>query len=441
MRTSFAAALALILGGPFGGCHEVDDSGSGKQPAAAAAQPAPGPAATASAPAAAPPLRVSVFLEYSGGMKGFVPRATAATQPTEFQTRVGRLLTETYSNPAVTGARFYILSKDTVREPVKFADLLGVVQGRQERAALGTELPDILSSVLGRPGAASEVSVIISDFVYGAADKSGSSQLPNLIEVALAPVRRRGLAVAVLGEVSRYEGTFHPAVITPVTKRVLKNGHLPYYAWVVGPPAAVARYLGTVLPADAAGGQQAFFGLSFPATPAAVVLPASGPLAPSGEASISFAGATASRALDVQNARQGAEFTVALNLSELPAAWQQPAFLGQNLQVQLPGGAASLVPGGVRRLSSDERNAAALAPYTHAVRLRLSGLPAGTSTLTLRLPAPEVPAWVAQWSTENDNLPGPVPHTYRLAGILAGLRAAFPAAPAPVFAATFTLAN
>lgn len=383
-------------------------------------------------------------MEYSGGMKGFVPTATAATQPTEFQQRVGNLLTETYSSPAVDKARFYLLLKDTVREPVKFQDLLRVVKGQQNRAALGTELPDILASILGRPGASQEVSVLISDFVYGADNKANSSQLQNLIKVALVPVRRQRLAVAVLGEVSRFEGTFHPAVTTPVTKRVLKRGKLPYYIWVVGPPAAVARYVRTVLPAPAPSVQQAFFGLSFPALPAAAVLtglPAGSPLAPSGNASISFAGATASRMLDVEDARQGGEFTVALNLSQLPAAWQQPAFLGHNLRVQLPGGTASLVPGSARELTADEKNAAALAPYTHRVRVRLDQLPPGRSTLTLSLPAPGVPAWVSQWSTENDNLPGPVPHTYRLNEILAGLRATFPAEPEPVFATTFTLAN
>lgn len=377
-------------------------------------------------------------------MKGFVPKATAATQPTEFQQLVGGLLTETYSNPAVASSRFYLLLKDTVREPVKFQDLLKVVQGQQDRAALGTELPDMLTTVLSRPDAAREVSVIISDFVYGAENKASSSQLTNLIKVALVPVRRQNLAVAVLGEVSRFEGTFHPAVITPVTKRVLKDGHLPYYIWVVGPPAAVARYVRTVLPRSAPAVQQAYFGLSFPNTPAGAVLtglPAGNALAPSGDASISFAGATASRSLDVEDARKGGEFTIALNLSQLPLAWQQPAFLNQHLRVQLPAGSASLAPGSARELTSDQKNTAALAPYTHSVRVRLSQLSTGSSTLTLSLPAPGVPAWVSQWSTENDNLPGPVPHTYRLTEILAGLRATFPAEPAPVFATTFTLAN
>ena len=443
MRTHLtAASLTLLLGSTLlSSCGEVDDSG--KQATTAPATNAK-PALAAAAPAKDTPLNASVYLEYSGGMKGFVPKATAATQPTEFQQRVGNLLTETYSNPAVANARFYLLLKDTVREPVKFQDLLKVVQGQQDRAALGTELPDMLTTVLSRPEAARGVSVIISDFVYGAENKASSSQLTNLIKVALVPVRRQNLAVAVLGEVSRFEGTFHPAVITPVTKRVLKDGHLPYYIWVVGPPAEVARYVHTILPSPAPEVQQAYFGLSFPGTPAAAVLtglPAGSALAPTGDASISFAGATASQSLDVEDARKGSEFTVALNLRKLPVAWQQAVFLNQNLRVQLPGGTASLATNSARELTAAEKNTAALAPYTHIVRVRLGQLPAGRSQLTLSLPAPGVPAWANQWSTENDNLPGAVPHTYRLSEILAGLRATFPAEPTPVFTTTFTLAN
>ncbi|MEJ7662289.1 MAG: hypothetical protein WKG07_23345 [Hymenobacter sp.] len=137
------------------------------------------------------------------------------------------------------------------------------------------------------------------------------------------------------------------------------------------------------------------------------------------------------------------EFTVGLNLDQLPPAWQQPAFLAQQLRVSLPGAASApvLMPGSVQRLSAGQRATPALAAYTHVLRLKMSALPAGTSQLTLALAAPEVPAWVATWSTDNDNLPAPEARTYRLTDIMRGLRGAYPATLPPVFSLPFSLTN
>ena len=402
------------------------------------------PPPTTEKPVPATPLRARVFLELSGGMKGFMPANTAATQPTEFQDRISQLASRTRSSPAVADAQFLLALKDTPT-PTTYAHFRDVVQGDTHEAALGTELPDMLEKILALPGAADQVSVVVSDFVYGPQNKATTGQMAVLITDALAAATKKQLAVAVLGETSRFAGTFYPAVKTPRKQLTLsgKNGEkLPYYVWVMGPPAAVGRYLNEVVPATAAKAQQAYFGLTFPRVPYAAVLtqvPAASPLAPSsdGSGSISFAGAGVSPNLEVSDAPDGVDFTVALDLSQLPAAWREPAFLNQHLTAQLPDGAVRLLPGSVRRLD----HVTGLTTYTHAVRLRLSSLPRAGGQLKLSLPAPGVPAWAGQWSTDNDNQPGARPQTYRLTEIMRGLRDAFPAELPPVFTATFSLAQ
>ena len=202
-------------------------------------------AAETAAAAGATPLSVNVFLEYSGGMKGFVPRGGAANPPTEFQKRIGALITETQVNGAVADRKYY-LCENAAPRPVKFEQLRDVVQGEVSQAALGTELPQMLEGILNRPKAGEEVSVVISDFIYGPARKSDFSQLPNLIRTAIAPVSRQQLAVAVFGETSHFYGSYFPAVKTPVQKRTLNGEKVPYYVWVIGPPAQVARYAAEV---------------------------------------------------------------------------------------------------------------------------------------------------------------------------------------------------
>ena len=393
-----------------------------------AAKPSKGPEAATATPAAteAAPLHVSVFLEYSGGMKGFVPRGGADKPATEFQQRIGALITETQVSGAVAERKYY-LCENAAPKPVKFEELRDVVQGEVSQAALGTELPQMLEGILNRPKAGEEVSVVISDFIYGPARKSDFSQLPNLIRTAIAPVSRQQLAVAVFGETSRFYGSYFPAVKTPVQKRTLNGEKVPYYVWVIGPPAQVARFAAEVF--RNAPAQQAFFGLK--TSP-----PAFAPLLTKlTDPKLKSSGGTVygeNNGLTLNPSDDPVDFSVGLNLKDLPAAWQQPAFLAQHLLVRLPNGQASLVPNSVRPLTDTEQSGQpVLAPYTHVLRLRVSKLLAPTATLTVSLPAPETPDWVSAWSTTNDNTPAP--RTFGLDQILAGIRQSYPTPLPPVF--------
>ncbi|GAA4055427.1 hypothetical protein GCM10022409_48260 [Hymenobacter glaciei] len=401
-----------------------------------ATKPTKGTKTTAETPATteAAPLHVSVFLEYSGGMKGFVPRGGADKPATEFQKRIGALITETQVNGAV-GERKYYLCENAAPRPVKFEELRDVVQGEVSQAALGTELPQMLEGILNRPKAGEEVSVVISDFIYGPARKSDFSQLPNLIRTSIAPVNRQQLAVAVFGETSHFYGSYFPAVKTPVQKRTLNGEKVPYYVWVIGPPAQVARYAAEVF--KNAPAQQAFFGLKT-STPAFAPL-----LTKLTDPKLKSSGGTVyaeNNGLTLNPSDDPVDFSVGLDLKELPLAWQNPTFLAQHLLVRLPNGQASLLPNSVRPLTDEEHSGQpVLAPYTHVLRLRVSKLAAPTATLTVSLPAPETPDWVGAWATTNDNTPAP--RTFGLDQILAGVRQSYPTTLPPVFTVQLPLKN
>ncbi len=428
LRCFRQAGALLTMVSVLGACSTEPAETTATKPAKGAKAPAEAPAVPEAAP-----LRVSVFLEYSGGMKGFVPRGGADKPATEFQKRIGALITETQVSGAVAERKYY-LCENAAPRPVKFQEMRDVVQGEVSQAALGTELPQMLEGILAMPQAAEQVSVVISDFIYGPARKSDFSQLPNLIRTAIAPVSRQQLAVAVFGETSRFYGSYFPAVKTPVPKRTLNGEKVPYYVWVIGPPAQVARFMAEVF--RNAPAQQAFFGLKTktPAFAPLLVKLTDPKLKPSGSVYGEDKGLT------MKVSDDPAEFTVGLNLKELPAAWQQPAFLAQHLQVRLPNGQASLLPNSVRLLTETEQSGQpVLAPYTHVLRLRVSKLLAPTATLTVSLPAPETPDWVAAWSTTNDNMPAP--RTFGLDQILAGVRQSYPTTLPAVFTVQLPLKN
>jgi hypothetical protein len=394
------------------------------------------------------PLNVRFFLEYSGGMKGFMPAGSAGQAATEFQKRIGSLVTETQVNPLISEKQFFLISTNGSPQSQPFNKILGTVEGLNSSAALGTELPEMLSGIMALPGADQQVNIVISDFIYGPDIKASFALLPALIRSAIAPVSQKKLAVAVLAEKSHFYGTYYPAVKMVGTKsiprRQLSGELVPYYTWIIGPPALVSRYVNQVaknLPLE-----QAFYGFTLPQLSySALLTKISDPtLKPSGLGTIFIN-------TDVENSIVGhdlaadvsggpIDFTVALNLSGLPRAWQQPTYLVKNLDVQLSQGQASLSAPAVTMLTAVQKsNSPILAPYTHAVRLRLSKLQNGTTPLMLTLRAPETPRWIVAWSTSNDSQSAG--QTFGLQYILQGVRESYPESLPPVFTARFTVKN
>jgi hypothetical protein len=393
-------------------------------------------------------LNVRLFLEYSGGMKGFMPAGSAGRDATEFQKRIGSLVTETQVSPLINAKQFYLINTNGSPQPQPFNKILETVEGLNSSAALGTELPQMLSGIMALPGAAQQVNVVISDFIYGPDVKAGFALLPALIRAAIAPVSQKNLAVAVLAEKSHFYGTFYPAVKMvgkkSVPSRQLGGELVPYYAWVIGPPALVSQYVNQV--AKSLPPEQAFYGLTLPKPSYSALLTKinESSLRPTGEGTVFFN-------TEVENSVVGhdlaadvsggpIDFTVALNLTGLPLAWQQPAYLIKNLRVQLSQGQVALSAPGVTTLTAVQKsNSPALASYTHAVRLRLSKLPNGTTPLVLTLRAPETPRWIAAWSTGDDSQSSG--QTFGLHYILQGVRESYPEALPPVFTARLTIKN
>jgi hypothetical protein len=168
-----AAFLTLALGGTLlSGCGEVDDTTQTAEAPATKAKPAP------AATDATAPIQANVFLELSGGMRGFMPANTTATEPTAFQQRVALLASRTNSSPAVADTKFW-LSLNKAPQASTYAHFRDVVQGDTHEAALGTELPTMLENILALPQATDKVNVIVSDFIYGPKNQVTSALKPR----------------------------------------------------------------------------------------------------------------------------------------------------------------------------------------------------------------------------------------------------------------------
>ncbi len=376
------------------------------------------------------PLRVRVVVPYSGNMPGLMGYRATMGVNTEFQARIGGLLKEVHSSPQVSQAAFYLIDQQGAMNAVHFDTLRGRINGTGRRTyGTGLGVAQVFRAVLNEPDTGQVVRVLVTDLTDHSASRRNLAALEDDVTSALADLRRLGLGAVVYADSSRFYGTFYPAFQQPPRGQEVRGSFRPYYIWVIGAPALVRRFQREVW-ADAPTRQVAL-GLTYPALPYAARLQPL--LHPQGAALACTDGKTC-HAVEADVANGPVEFAVGLNLTGLPPDLQDPETLNARLQLDAPHAKAELVPGSARALTATEHAHPALAAYTHVARVRVAGLFAPDVTLTLRLPAPPLPAWVSSLSTDDDTHPTALPgRTYHLDWILRGARQAYGATLPPLF--------
>lgn len=362
---------------------------------------------------------VNVFLEVSGGMSGFMPTGGAGIEATSFQNRVAGLFTEVNYSKAVKNRSFYFIREKNGTSQLQkstYNEVLKTVSAGIQYPALGTELPEMLEQILNESGKNKAVSVIVSDFIYGPADKTKFNIIPELIRGAMNEAQDKNLVVSVFGDQSIFSGTYHPAVKQPVVKRQLSKVKMPYYIWVIGPQKEVILFNQKVfknLPT-----QDAHFGFDFP-EPAFEALTK---IKPSGIVYCSErkpAGGCKSVTIGPQKDTP-VEFEIGVNLNNFPALLQNPEYLKQNLELNGKGFSGTIIS--VRKADAKDP---AQEKYTHLFRVRITQVMTSSGKIIISLPETE-PDWVTQWTTQNDNNPVAQPgKTFRLNDVLAGVQSLY----------------
>ncbi|KAA9339001.1 hypothetical protein [Adhaeribacter soli] len=363
--------------------------------------------------------KVNLFLEVSGGMVGFMPKGGAGSDATNFQKKVAGLLTEVNYSKAIQSKDFYFIREKNGTSQLQkstYPEVLKTVSAGIQNPALGTELPEMLEQILKESGKSKAVSVIISDFVYGPADKSKFNIIPQLIRGALNEAQDKNLVVSVFGDQSNFTGSFHPAVKQPVAKRQLTNVKMPYYVWVIGPQEEVILFNQKVFKNHPQ--QQAHFGFNY-SEPAYVALTK---LKPSGNVYCSERKPTEGcKSVTIGPQKDTpVEFEVGVNLNAFPEPIQNAEFLKKNLELNGKGFSGTIIS--VKKADAKDP---AQEKYSHLIRVRITQVTAKSGQLTFTLP--EKPAdWVNQWTTQNDNNPAAQPgKTFRLNEVLAGVQSLY----------------
>ena len=411
---AFLLASALLLGG----------CGTG------GTDPTHPPAATAKA--AAPALtQLSMYLDASTGMRGFMHPNAPGEPGSDFQRTVAELLSNLHDQTAARQA-YYFVQESTPKDPrvlrpSSYDELSSTVSTGIKTPALGTEMPTMLREVLrgqqSQPGA---VSIIISDFIYAPPDLTQTWRVKTDVKDALSTAPAADLALSVFAGTSAFRDKFFPG--NRSRPQVLSGSRVPYYVWVLGRPAAVAAALPLLRPLLGAGFERLSYNL--PAPPAVVFEH----FGNQGTWYVSKSGNAQTQPLTLNfserpTRQQPAEAVLGLDLSAAPAT--EAAELPQTLRLDDGGTGATLAKVQKTSAVAHPPSSAALPAYTHLATLRLERLPGAAATLRLVLPRPGLPAWVATYSTTNDsNLAKQGPKTFLLSELLQGVQDYYAAQPA-----------
>ncbi|GAB3637502.1 hypothetical protein GCM10027422_30920 [Hymenobacter arcticus] len=419
--SAFLPLAALLLSGAtISGCGESDKTTE----KATAGKAAKTPAAASS--------QVSVFVDASTGMRGFMHPNTPGETGSQFQRTITELLSNINGQRAAQAPAYYFVQESTpsnprALRPTTYAELSNTVSTGIEKPALGTEMPTMLREVLklqkGKPGA---VSIVISDFIYAPPDPKQTWKVKTDVKDALSEASAANLAISVFAGTSEFRDKFFPGNRTRF--QVLKGSRLPYYVWVLGEPAAVASITPLLKPLMGAGFERVSYNL--PAPPAAVFEH----FGNVGEWYVDKTGSRQTQPLTLHvtkslSRQEPAEFVLALDLSNAPAA--EAASLPKQLQLDEVGTGATLPKVWAARDELKSPRSPALPTYTHLAKVHLERLP-GQKAATLRLVLPRIqPAWVAKYTTLNDsNIAAQGPKTFLLSEVLQGVQDYYDQQPA-----------
>lgn len=431
--------LLLCCGLLLSGCFKKQNGAEEKEPETPATQVegrgagTPAPTAAAATPEK---VDVNVYLEISNGMKGFMPTAAAGKEATTFQNNLLQLISEVQDGRYVGEKGFYLAKEDAQSRPVldsvSYNTMKSTIVSGIKDDVRGTPLPAMLKAALQKSIDQGAVSVIISDFIHGPSDQGQFISLDADIRSSLREAEHRDLAIAILANASEFFGTYHPAVKKPEVRRSLNGEEIPYYIWVIGPQEQVQVVTNRVLRNLPA--QQAYFGFEYKNIPYTALLKEK-QFRPAGVVYCSSRNADPCTEINLQpDKKEPVEFTIGLDLSQLPLSMQSLDYLKKNLIVTGTGSRASMVS--ITAADESIKATPDLAKYSHFVRVRVPELTASSGTITVQLPQ-VTPNWITSWSTDNDNNPAADPKkTYQLTKIIDGVQALYRDQSDLVFSAT-----
>ncbi|MGY2133895.1 hypothetical protein ACW9KT_16825 [Hymenobacter sp. HD11105] len=374
--------------------------------------------------AAAPLAQVNVFLEVSGSMEGFMPKPGADASNTRFQQQVAQFLSELNNSSAASRKVYYRIKEKPYRD--SYQQLSGTVRGGIKEPASSTDIPTVLDTLVSNYYAPNTVSVLISDFIYSPKNTGAIPYIKTDITDAISRTRRSDLAVSVYGFTSDFQGTFYPAIMTGARKVPnCCDTDIPYYFWVIGPQDAVRRFDAALLAKQSA--EQVHYGVKYPRPVASLLNKYQN------KGSWYYGEKTASKreagatyytvAVQEASAQNPVEFVLGLNLSNMPALYRDLSYLKQNLQLVGQDTDAKIV----NVAEATDQTRASSGPenqYTHFVKVRLTKMARAARPLQVVLNDAR-PAWVSQWTTQNDsNINQAGPKTFAFASLVDGVATA-----------------
>jgi hypothetical protein len=378
--------------------------------------------------------QVSVFVDASTGMRGFMHPNAPGETGSQFQRSITELLSNINDQRATSKATpaYYFVQESSAKNPsalrpTTYAELSNTVSTGIQNPALGTEMPTMLREILklqkGKPGT---VSVVISDFIYAPPDPKQTWKVKTDVKDALNEVAAQDLAISIFAGTSEFRDKFFPGNRTHF--QVLKGSRLPYYVWVLGQPAAVAAATPWLKPLMGADFERVSF--NTPAPPAAVFEH----FGNVGEWYVDKTGSRQTQPLTLHftkslSRQEPAEVVLGLDLTNAPAA--EAASLPAKLQLDEAGTGATLAKVWAVRNEPKAPRSPALPTYTHLARVHLERLP-GRKPATVRLVLPRTqPTWVAKYTTLNDsNIAAQGPKTFLLSEVLQGVQDYYDQQPA-----------
>ncbi|WP_158829313.1 hypothetical protein [Mucilaginibacter lacusdianchii] len=329
--------------------------------------------------------RIHLYLETSQSMFGFM----LPKKQTRFQSTVWDVASRLSNESNLEFRIFQTATRNQAPLPVELMTFQKLLNSGSFQAGAQTDIPQILDSI-NKNWNKKTVSILISDLIFSPGDNS-----PALLTQITTDVRSRFYKKPWASEIIKLSSEFN------FRSRSGFQPNSPYYIWIIGAPNLISDVSRRIKL-----GLSAFESVThgIPETaPNYSILPFSSPvysaMATKCETDHNYYGYS-----EWDGSEDPLIIPVAINLSALPPAYQQPAYIKKNLSIECPGGRVGLISVSLKpnAKSTTDKNIISSIEATHLIKLKVERLTLDDNLISINIQK-NTQAWINEVNQDVDD--------------------------------------
>jgi hypothetical protein len=329
--------------------------------------------------------QINLYLETSQSMFGFMlPKKQTRFQSTVWDV-ASRLSNETNSDLRI----FQTATRNQAQKSIELMTFQRLLNSGSFQAGTQTDIPQILDNITNKWNKKT-VSILISDLIFSPGDNS-----PALLTQITTDIRSRFYKKPWSSEIIKLSSEFN------FRSRPGYQPNSPYYIWIIGAPDLVSE-VSRQIKLGLSAFESVTHGITENAPDYSIlpyITPVASAMATKCEADHKYYSYS-----EWDGAEDPMTISVAINLNAFPPAYQQPAYLKKNLNIECLGGKVSIMSVSLKpnAKSTTDKNLIFSTGATHLIKVKVEKLTRDDNAISINIQK-HAQAWINEINQNVDD--------------------------------------